>query len=123
MPGFYPPEFCEPAVTLVRAGKPISQTATELGISESGLHNWVCQDQTDRGERPKRTTPESKSTELGKPSKTDPPAGNGREDPQAYGETAGRGLAGPKRIHTGIGTTPISRGLRPSATNLMTQYS
>jgi transposase-like protein len=38
--------------------------AAELSISEGGLHNWVRQDQIDRGERPGRTTPES--TELAK---------------------------------------------------------
>ena len=49
---------------LVRAGKPISRVAAELGISEGGLHNWIRQDQIDRGERPGLTTPES--TELAK---------------------------------------------------------
>jgi transposase len=64
MPRPYPPEFRARAVALVRAGKPISRVAAELGISEGGLHNWVRQDQIDRGERPGRTTPES--TELAK---------------------------------------------------------
>lgn len=43
MPRPYPPEFRERAVALVRAGKPISRVAAELGISEGGLHNWVRQ--------------------------------------------------------------------------------
>jgi transposase len=64
MPRPYPPEFRVRAVALVRAGKPISRVAVELGISEGGLHNWVRQDRIDRGERPGLTTPES--TELAK---------------------------------------------------------
>jgi transposase len=31
----------------------------ELGVSAAAIHNWVCQDQIDRGERPGVTTPES----------------------------------------------------------------
>jgi transposase len=64
MPRPYPSEFRLRAVALVRAGKPISQVAAELGISEGGLHNWVRQDLIDRGVRPGVTTPES--TELAK---------------------------------------------------------
>ena len=51
MPKAYPPEFRARAVALVRAGKPVRQTARELEISESCLHNWVKQDRIDRGER------------------------------------------------------------------------
>lgn len=64
MPRPYPSEFRVRAVALVRAGKPISHVAAELGISEGGLHNWVRQDQIDRGVRPGVTTPEG--TELAK---------------------------------------------------------
>jgi transposase-like protein len=46
-------------VALVRAGRPISQVAAELGISEGGLHNWVRQDRVDRGEIAGITTSES----------------------------------------------------------------
>lgn len=59
MPRPYPPEFRLRAVALVRAGKPITTAATELGISAAALHNWVRQDQIDRGERPGISTPES----------------------------------------------------------------
>lgn len=44
MPKSYPVEFRARAVALVRAGKSIRVVATELGISESGLHRWVGQD-------------------------------------------------------------------------------
>ncbi|WP_370871601.1 transposase [Curtobacterium sp. A7_M15] len=43
----------------IRAGKPITTVAVELGVSAAAIHNWVRQDQIDRGERPGVTTPES----------------------------------------------------------------
>jgi transposase len=59
MPRPFPAEFRMRAVALVRAGKPITTAAVELGVSAAAIHNWVCQDQIDRGERPGVTTPES----------------------------------------------------------------
>ena len=59
MPRPYPAEFRARAVALVRAGRPISRVAVELGISEGGLHNWVRQDRVDRGELSGVTTAES----------------------------------------------------------------
>ncbi len=59
MPRPYPPEFRARAVALVRSGKQVKQTAYELGISAGCLHNWVRQDQIDRGERSGVTTSES----------------------------------------------------------------
>jgi len=59
MPRPYPAEFRARAVALVRAGRPISRVAVELGISEGGLHNWVRQDRIDRGELSGVTTAES----------------------------------------------------------------
>jgi transposase len=59
MPRPYPAEFRARAVALVRAGKPITTTASELGISQSCLHNWIRQDQVNRGELAGVTTAES----------------------------------------------------------------
>jgi transposase-like protein len=59
MPRPYPPEFRFLAVALVRAGKPITTAANELGISAAALHSWVRQDQVDRSERPGLATTES----------------------------------------------------------------
>jgi len=59
MPSPYPTEFRLRAVALVRAGKPITRTAEELGISAGALHKWVTQDRVDRGEVPGTTTKES----------------------------------------------------------------
>ena len=55
----YPAEFRLRAVALVRAGKPITKAAEELGISTAALHKWVTQDRIDRGEIPGTTTVES----------------------------------------------------------------
>lgn len=49
MPGPFPVEFRRRAVALVRAGKPITTAVVELGVSAAAIHNWVRQDQTDRG--------------------------------------------------------------------------
>jgi len=59
MPRPFPVEFRRRAVALVRAGKPITTAAAELGVSAAAIHNWVRQDQIDRGARPGITTPES----------------------------------------------------------------
>ena len=59
MPRPFPVEFRRRAVALVRAGKPITTAAVELGVSAAAIHNWVRQDQIDRGERPGITAPES----------------------------------------------------------------
>ncbi len=50
MPKPYPTEFRLCAVTLVRVGKTITQTAYELEMSAAALHNWIHQDRIDRGE-------------------------------------------------------------------------
>lgn len=59
VPKPYPAEFRARAVALVRAGKPISCVARELGVSEGGLYNWVRQDRLDRGELAGVSTAES----------------------------------------------------------------
>jgi transposase len=59
MPRPYPPEFRARAIALVRSGKQVKQTAYDLGISAGCLHEWLKQDQIDRGEIPGKTTVES----------------------------------------------------------------
>jgi transposase len=56
----YTPEFRAEAVRLVRSSpdKSIVQIATELGISDSSLHNWLKQSQIDAGQREGLTTEE-----------------------------------------------------------------
>ena len=67
MPRPFPAEFRLRAVALVRAGKPITTAAVQLGVSAAALHGWVRQDQIDRGKRSGITTPET--AELSKAKK------------------------------------------------------
>lgn len=55
----FPVEFRLRAVALVLAGKPITKTAEEFGVSAACLHKWVDQDKINRGEIPSVTTKES----------------------------------------------------------------
>ena len=41
MPRPFPAEFRLRAVALVRAGKPITTAAVQLGVSAAALHGWV----------------------------------------------------------------------------------
>lgn len=53
MPAPFPPEFKRRAVELARASeKPVSQVARELGVSASGLRNWISQADIDEGHKP-----------------------------------------------------------------------
>jgi transposase len=50
MPVAHPPEFRQRAIELARlGGKPVSQIARDLGISDSCLRNWVRHADVDRG--------------------------------------------------------------------------
>lgn len=55
----YPAEFRQRAVELARLReKPIKQLATDLGISDQTLHNWLRQADIDEGRREGLTTEE-----------------------------------------------------------------
>jgi len=59
MPAPHPPEFRARAVELARErAKPIAALASDLGISESCLRNWMVQADVDQGVREGLTTPE-----------------------------------------------------------------
>ena len=48
----YPPEFRREAIRLLRESvRSPKVLAAELGCSEQTLHNWLRQDDADRGER------------------------------------------------------------------------
>ena len=52
MPRPHPPEFRQRAVELARMReKPVAQIATDLGISDSCLRNWMAQVDRDEGRR------------------------------------------------------------------------
>ncbi len=57
----YPPEFRVEAVRLVRAGsRSLSQIATDLGVSDESLRNWVKQSDLDAGHRKDGLTTEER---------------------------------------------------------------
>jgi transposase-like protein len=60
MPHAYPSEFRRRAIALVEAGQSVAKTASDLGVTQTTLYNWVKQDKIDRGLVPGRTTTESK---------------------------------------------------------------
>jgi transposase len=52
MPRPHPPEFRQRAVELARMReKPVAEIATDLGISDSCLRNWMHQADLDEGRR------------------------------------------------------------------------
>ena len=55
----YPPEFRQRAVELARQREqPLRQLASDLGISDQTLHNWLKQADIDEGRRDGLTTEE-----------------------------------------------------------------
>ena len=59
MPVPHPPEFRKRAIELARErAKPVSQIASDLGISESCLRNWMHQADIDEGQSEGLTTEE-----------------------------------------------------------------
>ncbi len=58
MPRPHPPEFRHRAVELARLHeKPVSQIATDLGISDSCLRGWMKQPISTRAEEPTASPP------------------------------------------------------------------
>ena len=94
MPRPFPAEFRLRAVAFVRAGKPITTAAVQLGVSAAALHKWVRQDQIDRGERPGATT--SETAELTKVKKRIRQTGNRSRDTEDRCEAPREGRPGPK---------------------------
>ena len=60
MPAAHPPEFRRRALDLVSQGNPVAQTASDLGISESCLRNWMHRDAVDSGRKPGVTSDEQR---------------------------------------------------------------
>ena len=62
MPGPYPREFREDVVAVARrreSGVTIKQIATDFGISEATLQNWLRQADVEEGKRPGQTADEA----------------------------------------------------------------
>jgi transposase len=64
MPRAYPSEFRERALALVKAGRSVVQTASDLEITQATIYAWIKQERIDRGERPGVTTKESKELRV-----------------------------------------------------------
>ena len=63
MPGPYPREFREDVVAVARSresGVTIKQIATDFGISEATLQNWLRQADVEDGNRPGQTSAEAR---------------------------------------------------------------
>jgi transposase len=59
MPAPYPPEFRQRAVELAREnGRPVSESARDIGVSETCLRNWLNQADIDEGNKAGLTTSE-----------------------------------------------------------------
>jgi transposase-like protein len=52
MPKRYPPEFRRRVLELVKAGRPVSEVAADLGVSTQAIYNWRRQAEIDAGLRP-----------------------------------------------------------------------
>jgi transposase len=52
MPKRYPPEFRRRVLELVKAGRPVTEVAADLGVSTQAIYNWRRQAEIDAGLRP-----------------------------------------------------------------------
>lgn len=62
MPGPYPQEFREDVIAVARrreSGVTIKQIATDFGVSEATLQNWLRQADVEEGNRPGQTAAEA----------------------------------------------------------------
>ena len=50
-PRAYPPEFRRKLVDLARAGRDITELATEFGVGYQSIRNWLKQEDLDSGRR------------------------------------------------------------------------
>ena len=55
----YPVEFRRKVLDLIEAGKPVSEIAVQLGVSDQTIYNWWNQERIDRGQRAGVSTTES----------------------------------------------------------------
>ena len=112
MPRPFPAEFRLRAGALVRAGKPITTAAVQLGVSAAALHKWVRQDQVDRGERPGTSTPET--AELAKAKKRIRQLETELEILKIAAKLLGEDRPGPKGF-TSVSTTSSRAATGPSS--------
>lgn len=63
---FTPEQKAEAVRIVAQSGKPVSQIAKELGLSESALRNWVKQAQIDQAAAPNGALTTEERQELAK---------------------------------------------------------
>jgi transposase-like protein len=59
MPKSYSPEFRRKVLDLLKAGRPIAEVASDLGVTAASIYTWRNQELIDSGEKPGVTTTES----------------------------------------------------------------
>ena len=59
MPTAYPAELRRRAIALVATGQSVAKTASDLGVTQTPLYNWIKQRRIDRGLILGRTKTES----------------------------------------------------------------
>jgi transposase len=64
MPKSYSPEFRRKVLDLLKAGKPVAEVASDLGVTAASIYSWRNQELIDTGKKAGTTTTES--TELRK---------------------------------------------------------
>lgn len=67
MPQGYPPEFRRRVLTLLQAGRSVTEVADELGISSQSIYDWRHQHQVDSGPRPGITSTEQAELVAARP--------------------------------------------------------
>jgi transposase len=64
MPKSYSPEFRRKVLDLLKAGKPVAEVASDLGVTAASIYSWRNQELFDTAKKAGTTTTES--TELRK---------------------------------------------------------
>jgi transposase len=62
MPKSYSPEFRRKVLDLLKAGRPVAEVASDLGVTAASIYTWRNQELIDTGKKAGTTTTES--TEL-----------------------------------------------------------
>jgi transposase-like protein len=54
VPRSYAPEFRRRVVGLVRSGRPVAESAADVGVSEATVYRWMAEGRMDHREQPMR---------------------------------------------------------------------
>jgi transposase len=59
MPKSYSPEFRRKVLDLLKAGRPVAEVASDLGVTAASIYTWRNQELIDTGKKAGATTTES----------------------------------------------------------------